>query len=171
MDLRRLIHDVPDFPRPGILFRDVSPLLADAAAFEAAVRALAAAAADLKVDCIAGIEARGFIFGAALATHLGCGFLAVRKRGKLPGPVHRAAYALEYGEDVLELRAGVAPAGARVLLVDDVLATGGTLGAAAGLVAQAGLVPAGSVVLIELEALGGRARLASGLPLRSVLRF
>lgn len=171
MDLRRLIHDVPDFPKPGILFRDVSPLLADAAGFAAAVRALAAAVSDLEVDLVAGIEARGFIFGAALAAHLGCGFLPVRKHGKLPGQVHRAAYALEYGEDVLELRAGVAPAGARVLLVDDVLATGGTLDAAARLVASAGLVPVGSVVLIEIEALGGRARLADGPPLRSVLRF
>lgn len=171
MDLRRLIHDVPDFPKPGILFRDVSPLLADAAGFAAAVRALAAAVSDLEVDMIAGIEARGFIFGAALAAHLGRGFLPVRKHGKLPGQVHRAAYALEYGEDLLELRAGVVPSGARVLLVDDVLATGGTLDAAARLVASARLVPAGAVVLIEIEALGGRARLVDGPPLRSVLRL
>jgi adenine phosphoribosyltransferase len=171
MDLRRHIVDIPDFPRPGILFRDVSPLLADAAAFGAAVRALAAASGDLAVDLVAGIEARGFIFGAALARHLGRGFLPLRKPGKLPGAVHRAAYALEYGEDVLELRAGVAPPGARVLLADDVIATGGTLDAARRLVLAADLQPAGAVVLVELEALGGRARLGVNLPVRSVLRY
>jgi adenine phosphoribosyltransferase len=171
MDLRRHILDVPDFPKPGILFRDVSPLLADAAAFAAAVRSLAGASADLGCDLVAGIEARGFIFGAALAQHLGRGFLPVRKRGKLPGEVHRASYALEYGEDVLELRAGVAAPGARVLLVDDVLATGGTLDAARRLVLAAGLVPVGAVVLVELAALGGCARLQPQLPVRGVLAY
>ncbi|MCE3002679.1 MAG: adenine phosphoribosyltransferase [Xanthomonadaceae bacterium] len=171
MDLTRYIADVADFPQPGILFRDVSPLLADAVAFGAAVHALGAAAADLEADLVAGIEARGFIFGAALATRLGRGFLPVRKRGKLPGEVHRASYALEYGEDVLELRAGIVPAGARVLLVDDVLATGGTLDAARRLAQAAGLVAVGAAVLVELEALGGRARLGTSLPVRSVLRY
>ncbi len=171
MDLRSHILDVPDFPKPGILFRDVSPLLADGRAFGAAVQALAAASADLACDLVAGIEARGFIFGAALAQQSGRGFLPVRKQGKLPGAVHRAAYALEYGEDVLELRAGVVAPGARVLLVDDVLATGGTLDAARRLALAAGLVPIGAVVLVELEALGGRARLGGELPVRSVLRY
>ncbi len=171
MDLGRFLLAVPDFPKPGILFRDVSPLLADGKAFGAAVHALAAASADLAVDLVAGIEARGFIFGAALAERLGRGFIAVRKHGKLPGEVHRASYALEYGEDTLELRAGIAAPGTRVLLVDDVLATGGTLDAARRLSIAAGLVPVGAVVLVELEALGGRARLGTGLPLRSVLRY
>lgn len=171
MDLRRHLVDIPDFPRPGILFRDVTPLLADAAAFGAAVRALAAASGDLAVDLVGGIEARGFIFGAALAQHLGRGFLPVRKHGKLPGAVHRAAYALEYGEDVLELRAGIIAPGARVLLVDDVLATGGTLDAGRRLLQDAGLHAVGAVVLVELEALGGRARLGVTLPVRSVLRY
>lgn len=171
MDLRRHILAVPDFPKPGILFRDVSPLLADARAFGAAVHALAAAAADLGFDVVAGIEARGFIFGAALAQHLGRGFLAVRKHGKLPGEVHRATYALEYGEDVLELRAGIVSPGTRVLLVDDVLATGGTLDAARRLALAAGVVPVGAVVLVELEALAGHARLGDALPVRSVLRY
>lgn len=171
MDLRRHIVDVPDFPRPGILFRDVSPLLADAKAFGAAVHALAAASADLAVDLVAGIEARGFIFGAALAERMGRGFLPVRKHGKLPGAVHRASYALEYGEDTLELRAGIAPPGARLLLVDDVLATGGTLDAARRLAIAAGLVPVGAVVLVELTALGGRARLQPLLPVRAVIAY
>jgi adenine phosphoribosyltransferase len=171
MDLRRHILDVADFPKPGILFRDVSPLLADAAAFGAAVHALGAASADLDVDLVAGIEARGFIFGAALAQHLGRGFLPLRKHGKLPGEVHRAHYSLEYGEDVLELRAGIAPPGSRVLLVDDVLATGGTLDAARRLTIDAGLRPVAALVLVELAALGGRARLGAGLPVRSVLGY
>lgn len=171
MDLKTLIASVPDFPRPGILFRDVSPLLADARGFDTATRALAAACADLAFAHVAGIEARGFIFGAALAQHLGRGFLPVRKRGKLPGAVHRASYALEYGEDVLELRAGVVSAGSRVLLVDDVLATGGTLDAARRLARAADLEPVGAVVLVELEALAGRERLGAALPLRSVLRY
>jgi adenine phosphoribosyltransferase len=171
MELRQHILEVPDFPKPGIVFRDVSPLLADAEAFAAAVRALAAASADLGCELVAGIEARGFIFGAALAHAVGRGFMAVRKQGKLPGAVHRAGYTLEYGEDVLELRAGVAAQGARVLLVDDVLATGGTLDAARRLALSAGLAPVGAVVLVELEALGGRARLGPGLPVRCVLRY
>jgi adenine phosphoribosyltransferase len=171
MDLKTLIADVPDFPRPGILFRDVSPLLADARGFATAVRALAAAVADLEFGPVAGIEARGFIFGAALAQHLGRGFLPVRKHGKLPGEVHRASYALEYGEDVLELRAGIVAAGTPVLLVDDVLATGGTLDAARRLTVAAGLRPVGAAVLVELESLAGRARLGDGLPVRAVLRY
>jgi adenine phosphoribosyltransferase len=171
MDLRQFVLDVPDFPRPGILFRDISPLLADAAAFAAAIRALAAAVADLRFDAIAGIEARGFIFGAALARELDRGFIAVRKHGKLPGAVHRASYALEYGEDVLELRAGVLAPGARVLLVDDVLATGGTLDAARRLALEAGLHPVAALVLVELSALGGRARLDAALPVRGVIAY
>jgi adenine phosphoribosyltransferase len=171
MDLRHHILEVPDFPKPGIRFRDVSPLLADAAAFGAAVHALAAASADLRIDLVAGIEARGFIFGAALAQRLGRGFVPVRKHGKLPGDVHRASYALEYGEDVLEVRAGIVAPGTRVLLVDDVLATGGTLDAARRLLHDAGLQAVGAAVLVELAALGGRARLAGTLPVRSVLRY
>lgn len=169
MDLRPFILDVPDFPKPGILFRDLSPLLADASAFAAAIRALASAVADLPVDAVAGIEARGFIFGAALARELDRGFVAVRKHGKLPGEVHRASYALEYGQDMLELRAGVAAPGSRVLLVDDVLATGGTLDAARRLAVAAGLQPVAALVLVELTALGGRRRLEPGLPVRGVL--
>jgi adenine phosphoribosyltransferase len=171
MDLRPFILDVPDFPKPGILFRDLSPLLADAAAFAAAIRALAGAVTDLPVDTVAGIEARGFIFGAALARELDRGFVAVRKHGKLPGAVHRASYALEYGQDTLELRAGVVAPGSRVLLVDDVLATGGTLDAARRLVIAAGLQPIAALVLVELTALGGRGRLEPGLPVRRVLRI
>ena len=169
VDLRSCITEVPDFPQPGILFRDISPLLADAAAFRAAIEAMHAAVADLNFDAIAGIEARGFIFGAALAAVSGHGFVALRKPGKLPGAVHRAGYALEYGDDTLELRAGTLSAGARVLLVDDVLATGGTLAAARSLLLAAGLQPVAALVLIDLVALEGRARLGSELDVRSIL--
>jgi adenine phosphoribosyltransferase len=169
MDLSRYILDVPDFPKPGILFRDISPLLAHAAAFATSIRALAALAHDLELDAVVGIEARGFVFGAALARELDIGFVPVRKPGKLPGEVHSVDYALEYGSDRLQLRAGVLARGARVALVDDVLATGGTLDAARRLALAAGLQPLAALVLIELDGLGGRAALAGSIPVRSVL--
>ena len=167
----RLIREVPDFPSPGILFRDVSPLLADPAGFAAATEALAQPWRDVALDAVAGIEARGFLFGVALARELGVGFVPLRKPGKLPGPVHEAAYALEYGSDRLQVQCDAVPAGANLLLVDDVLATGGTLAAAAGLVDALGARLAGAAVLIELEALGGRGRWRRDAPLHAVLRY
>jgi adenine phosphoribosyltransferase len=169
-DWTRLIRDVPDFPGPGIVFKDIAPVLADADAFAAAVEAMAAPWRDAPPRAVAGIEARGFILGAAMARALGCGFVPVRKPGKLPGAVLAQAYALEYGSDRLELQADALPPGARVVVVDDVLATGGTLAAAAALVQRQGMVVAGATVLLELAALEGRRRWPGPAPLRAALR-
>ncbi|HVF34410.1 MAG TPA: adenine phosphoribosyltransferase [Candidatus Saccharimonadia bacterium] len=171
MDLTRFIDDVPNFPKPGILFRDITPLLADARAFAHAVDAMAAAIAPSGVDLVAGIEARGFIFGAALAARIGRGFVPLRKPGKLPGLTVGVDYALEYGNDRLEARDGSMWHGARVLVVDDVLATGGTMAAAIELVQRAGATPVAATVLIELPGLNGRFRLPPGFPLARVLSF
>jgi adenine phosphoribosyltransferase len=157
--LDRLTAIVPDFPEPGIVFRDLTPVLADAAALHD-VAAELAAAADGPCDAIAGVEARGFALAAAAAAVSGTGLVLIRKAGKLPRPVFRREYALEYGTAELELHRDELPAGSRVLLVDDVLATGGTLGAALGLLTEAGIEVAGVAVALELAALGGRARLA-----------
>ena len=164
------IRDVADFPKPGIVFKDVMPMLADGDAFAAAVSAMAGPWRGQPLAAVAGIEARGFIFGAALARELGAGFVSVRKPGKLPGEVQEIAYALEYGSDRLQVQRGALSPGDRVLLVDDVLATGGTLAAAAALLAGLQVELAGAAVLIELEALGGRARWTSPSPLRATLR-
>ncbi|MFC4729660.1 adenine phosphoribosyltransferase [Coralloluteibacterium thermophilus] len=164
-----LLRDVPDFPRPGIRFCDISPLLADAAGLRAAVESLVAPWRPAPPDLVAGIESRGFILGAAAATLLGCGFVPVRKPGKLPAEVLHETYALEYGSDRLEVHADAARPGQRVLLVDDVLATGGTLAAARRLVERLGATLAGAAVLVELEGLGGRARWASDAPLHAAL--
>jgi adenine phosphoribosyltransferase len=166
--LERLIRDVPDFPKPGIMFKDISPLLADHAGLSAVVRALAAAAVDGEgeplVDKVVGIEARGFILGAPVALTLGAGFVPVRKAGKLPGRTHRVAYALEYGEAVLEVHADAIMPGERVLIVDDVLATGGTVAATRTLVETCGGEVVGAAVVMELSFLPGRETLA-GIPL------
>ncbi|MCC7247361.1 MAG: adenine phosphoribosyltransferase [Lysobacter sp.] len=165
----RLIRDVADFPRPGIVFKDITPVLADAAAFDAVLEALAAPWRETPIDAVLAIEARGFIFGAPLARALGAGFVPIRKPGKLPGRTLSQRYALEYGHDTLELQADALPIGARVLLVDDVLATGGTLKAARTLAERAEADIVGAAVLIELTALGGRARWQSDAPLQAVL--
>lgn len=161
---------VPDHPQPGIVFRDVTPLLADAGAFRAAIDGLAAAvrAAGWSPQYLLCPEARGFLFGAPLALALGAGFVPVRKPGKLPRATARADYALEYGTDALEVHRDAFVAGSRVLLVDDVLATGGTLAAVHALAGQLGAEVLGALCLIELPALGGRARLAP-LPVQALL--
>ena len=156
-----LIRDVPDFPRAGILFKDICPLLADPVGFAAVVDAFAHVARAAGAQLIAGVEARGFLFAAPTAFAAGVGVLPVRKAGKLPGPTHAASYALEYGEATLEVGASAVPPGVRVLLVDDVLATGGTLAAAAGLLRLAGAEVVAVAVLLELGALGGRAAIES----------
>ena len=158
--LRDRIRDVPDYPQPGVLFKDISPLLADHVAFAGAVDAIVAHHGRGTIDKVVGIEARGFILAAPVAYHFGAGFVPVRKQGKLPGATFTASYALEYGEAVLEVRQDAFRPGDRVLIVDDVLATGGTVAAAAGLVRRAGGVLAGVSVLLELGFLGGRERLA-----------
>jgi adenine phosphoribosyltransferase len=169
--IESLIRPVPDFPKPGILFRDITPLLADAEGFRAAVDALLAPWRARPPQVFCGVESRGFIFAAAMAQSLGCGFAPIRKPGKLPGPVLRERYSLEYGEDMLELRADALQAGSEVVVIDDVLATGGTLAAAARLVERSGARLVGAGVLIELVALQGRERLAALPALHSVLRY
>ncbi len=158
-ELKRHIRDIPDFPKPGILFKDITPLLADAGAFRAAIDALIEPFRG-RVDLVLGIESRGFIVGAAAAYALATGIAVVRKPGKLPYRTHRASYALEYGTDSLEIHHDALDHETRVLLVDDLLATGGTASAAVDLVRQCGGGVVGCAFLIELTALGGRARLA-----------
>jgi len=161
-NLYRLIRDVPDFPKPGILFRDITPLLEDSAGLKEAVEALAAPARGLGITRVAAIESRGFILGAPVAVALGAGLVLIRKPGKLPGALHRMEYALEYGTDSLEMHTDALRPGERTLVVDDVLATGGTAAAAGDLVQKAGAEVAGFSFLIELAPLGGRARLHHG---------
>lgn len=153
-----LARTIPDFPSPGILFVDLTPVLADGPALAAVAAELVAPFAG-EFDVVAGVEARGFAFAAAAATAAGTGLLLVRKAGKLPGATLAESYALEYGEATLEVHGDQLPAGTRVLVVDDVLATGGTLGAAVRLVERAGWVAAGVAVVLEIPALGGRAAL------------
>jgi adenine phosphoribosyltransferase len=150
------IRDVPDFPNPGIVFKDVTPLLADAEAFAATVEGLAAPFRTRPPDKVAGIEARGFIFGAPVSQLLGVGFVPVRKKGKLPGDVVAASYDLEYGSATIEVTADAFARGDRVLVVDDVLATGGTAAATVQLVRQCGAEVVGVAVLMELGFLQGR---------------
>jgi adenine phosphoribosyltransferase len=168
-DWTHLIRDLPDFPQPGIVFKDITPVLADAEAFAAAVDAMAAPWREAAPQAVVGIEARGFILGAAMARALGCGFVPVRKPGKLPARVLALDYALEYGSDRLEVHADALPAQARVVIVDDVLATGGTLAAALALVQRQGMSVIGGAVLVELVALGGRARWTGPAPLHAAL--
>ncbi|AEG44401.1 adenine phosphoribosyltransferase [Isoptericola variabilis] len=169
-EVRALIRDVPDYPHPPVVFRDITPLLADGAALADVVEAFARlAVADGGVDVVAGMEARGFLLGAPLATRLGVGFLPLRKAGKLPPPVERVEYDLEYGTAAIELRTGTLRPGARVLLVDDVLATGGTAAAAAHLVERCGGRVVALAFLLELAGLGGRERLA-GRTVETLLR-
>lgn len=163
------VRDIADYPSPGVMFKDITPLLADAHLFADVVAALAAPAAG-QVDLVAGIEARGFILGAPVAMALGVGFLPVRKAGKLPGETMAHSYDLEYGSAVIEVHPDTIPEGARVLLVDDVLATGGTAAATATLVERAGGRVVGASFLLELGFLAGRERLA-GRPLDVLLRL
>ncbi len=160
MNLESYIRDVPDFPKPGIVFKDIMPLLADAGALHDAVEQLARWSEPRAPQVVLGAESRGFILGSALAVRLGCGFVAARKPGKLPFTTIRASYALEYGEDSLELHVDAISQGTRVLIHDDLLATGGTARAKCELVESLGGVVVGCAFLIELAFLGGRGRLA-----------
>jgi adenine phosphoribosyltransferase len=158
------ITDVPDFPSPGVVFKDISPLLADHVAFAAAVDAVVAHHGRGTVDKVVGIEARGFLLAAPVAYHFGAGLVPVRKPGKLPLPTHEVAYDLEYGANVLQVHRGAFRAGERVLVVDDVLATGGTAAAAVSLVQAAGAEAVGLSVLLELAFLQGRITVAATHP-------
>ena len=169
-DWPSLIREIPDFPRAGVAFKDITPLLADADGFNAAIEAMAMPWRGIALDAVFAIESRGFILGAALARALGLGFVPVRKAGKLPSKVHGQDYALEYGSDRLEVHCDAVAPGARVLLVDDVLATGGTLAATLALARQQGALVVGASVLLEIGALGGRARWDESLPLEAALR-
>jgi adenine phosphoribosyltransferase len=160
VNLRGFVRDIPDFPRPGIVFKDITPLLLNPIALDASVSRLEHFARPLQVDLVIAAEARGFILGGALARALGAGFVPARKRGKLPSETVRAEYALEYGIDALEVHADALAGGARVLIHDDLLATGGTAEALADLVQRLGAQIVACVFLIELTFLGGRARLA-----------
>ena len=160
MSTKSFIQDVPDFPKPGIMFRDISPLLASPDAFGEVVRLIAHEWKG-SVDAVAGLDARGFLFGAPLALALGVPFVMIRKKGKLPGDVESFSYDLEYGSDTVEMKRGSLKKGARVLIVDDLLATGGTATAACALVESVDARVAGCAFVIELVGLGGREKLGN----------
>jgi adenine phosphoribosyltransferase len=170
LDLRDRVRDVPDFPQPGIVFKDIMPLVADPEYFRAAIDGLVALARPLRPDVILGAEARGFIFGGALAYELGCGFVTARKPGKLPRETVEATYELEYGTDSLHVHADAIPAGARVIVHDDLLATGGTAKAKVDLVEQVGAEVVGLLFVIELGFLNGREKL-TGYEVASLIQY
>ena len=170
MDLRQYIRSIPDFPKPGIMFRDITPLLRDARAFKEAIRRMAAPYEGGGVGVVVGAESRGFIFGAAMALVLGVGFVPVRKKGKLPARTASVTYDLEYGTDTLEMHVDAVTRSTRVLMVDDLLATGGTMTASCDMVEKAGGQIVGVEFLIELSFLKGREKLR-GYPVRSQIIF
>lgn len=170
IDLKEAIRNIPGFPKKGIVFRDITTLLKSGPAYARAVDELASRYDPKKIDLVLGIESRGFILGGALAYKWGCGFIPARKPGKLPAATFREEYSLEYGTDALELHQDAIPEGARVLIVDDLLATGGTAKATAALVEKAGGVVAGIAFLIELAFLNGREKIA-GYPVLSLITY
>jgi adenine phosphoribosyltransferase len=169
--LRSLIRDVPDFPKPGILFKDITPLLHSPAGLRGACELLAEPYRDAGVTHVAGIESRGFIFGAVVAQNLGAGFVPIRKPGKLPWTRRRHEYVLEYGSDALEIHDDALTPADRVVVIDDVLATGGTIAAATHLVRGFEATLVGVATVIELGFLDGRRKLAEGIPLHTLLRY
>jgi adenine phosphoribosyltransferase len=169
-DVRKAVRDVPDFPKPGIVFKDITPLLADAVLFKRTTRAMAEPFMEAGITHVVAIESRGFLLGAPVAQILGAGLIPVRKPGKLPATTASVEYALEYGTDRLEIHADACDHGARVLIVDDVLATGGTAQATAELVRGRGAVVAGFSFLMTLSFLGGARRL-DGSPIHQVIRY
>jgi adenine phosphoribosyltransferase len=170
MDIKALIRDIPDFPQPGIMFRDITTLLRDRQGLKYTLDLLAEKCADLQPDYVVGMESRGFIFATPLAYQLNAGFVPVRKPGKLPAAVHTEEYALEYGTDRLELHQDAIPQGSRVLIVDDVIATGGTAAATAKLIQQAGGELIGFAFLSELTFLNGRSALPD-VPIISLIEY
>ncbi|MEM6501386.1 MAG: adenine phosphoribosyltransferase [Cyanobacteria bacterium P01_C01_bin.89] len=170
MDLQSTIRSIPDFPKPGILFRDITTLLQNPAALHGAIAGMTYHCQILEADVIVGIESRGFIFGPAIAQQLGVGFVPIRKPGKLPAATYTVDYALEYGTDTLEVHQDAFEAGAKAVIVDDLIATGGTAAAAAQLVTKAGATLAGFSVLIELVDLGGRSQLPN-VPVKTLVSY
>jgi adenine phosphoribosyltransferase len=170
MDLKSLIRDIPDFPKPGILFRDITTLLRDPAGFKYTIDTIASKVQDLQPEYLIGMESRGFIFGAALAYKLGIGFIPVRKPGKLPAAVYTVEYALEYGTDRLEIHRDAVVSGSRVLIVDDLIATGGTAKATAKLLQLLGCELVGFAFVVELDALEGRSQLPD-VPIISLVHY
>ena len=170
MNIKDLIREIPNFPQDGVLYKDITPLLKDPAGLSAAVQTMLAPFADAEVDLVAGIEARGFVFATPIALELGCGFVPVRKPGKLPAATLRRAFALEYGETALEIHTDAIAPGQKVLVVDDVLATGGTLAATCQVLEKLGAVVAGISVLAELSFLSGR-DLLHGYKLESAIVY
>lgn len=170
MDLKKYIKDIPDFPEPGVLFRDVTPLLADKDAYQESIRLLSDFAKKKKVDLVVGPEARGFLFGCPVALALNCGFVPVRKPGKLPREVVSQSYDLEYGSNEIQMHSDSIQPGQNVLIVDDLLATGGTVDAAVSLIEKMGGNVVGIAFLIELEALKGR-ELLKDYDVYSVLKY
>ena len=168
--LKKLIRHVPDYPKPGILFYDITTLLKDSEGFRQALDAMVEPYGDKAIDVVVGIESRGFIFGAAIADRLGCAFVPVRKPGKLPGDTVTATYDLEYGTDSLEIHRDAIGAGQQTLIVDDLLATGGTASATVGLVKQCGAEVVGVSLLIDLDELNGRSKL-EGEEVTTVLHY
>lgn len=157
--LEKLIRTIPDYPKPGIMFRDITTLLGDAQGLKAAIKAMTAPFEDLNVAAVAGIEARGFILGGAIADRLGCGFIPIRKKGKLPWKTIGQEYSLEYGVDVIEMHEDAVAKGQRILIVDDLIATGGTAEAAVKLIQRSGGTVVGATFIIDLPDLGGIKRL------------
>lgn len=170
MDLKKHISDLPDFPKPGITFRDISPLLNSPEAFRHAVAGMAALVSSANVSSIVAIESRGFLFAAPVAHHLGIPLVLVRKPGKLPGELIRIEYGLEYGNDALEIKSGLLSKEARVAVIDDVLATGGTAGATGELITKVGAYVSSYVFLVELTALEGRRKL-EGASVSSLVQY
>ena len=171
MDLKALIKDIPDFPQPGIVFRDITTLLQDPAGLSYTVEQLSTEAQRLNPDCIAGIESRGFIFAMPMAHQLQTGFVPIRKAGKLPRAVHSVEYTLEYGKDKLEVHQDAFASGSRVVVVDDLLATGGTAAATAKLIEKTGAILAGFIFVIELGGLAGRDNLPADVPIVSLIQY
>jgi adenine phosphoribosyltransferase len=170
IDLKQFIRDIPDFPKPGILFRDITPLLAHPQALRETVRRMAEPFLEKKINAVVAAEARGFIFAAPMAIELGAGFVPVRKPGKLPFDRHSFRYDLEYGSDTLEMHVDGVPPGARVVVVDDLLATGGTVGACVKLLEKTGANIIGCTFAIELSSLGGRKAVAPH-PVHSLIQY
>lgn len=170
LDLKKFIRDIPDFPKKGIVFKDITPLLGDPKALAAAIDRIAKHYADAGITKVAGIEARGFLFATAVALRLGAGVIPIRKKGKLPHKTISASYALEYGTDTVEIHEDAAEKGEKVLLIDDLIATGGTARASAELLEKAGAIVAGVCFIVELEFLKGREKLA-GREIFSLLSY